>query len=377
VKLATTKTNKARQRSQGAAGPKLIAADALHDFGPTLDRVVPFTMPPVNPDVLTDLARLVREVLTQGIPGDFVACGVWRGGTAFLMADLLRRVSVEDRKVWLFDSWEGMPPPKAVDGPYARECVKDPNNPLHPENSRVSVREVRRSAKNLGLAPYTVMVQGWFDQTLPAQRQRIGPIALLHIDCDWYASVRCCLENLYDQVVDGGFVVFDDYYHYDGCAVAVHEFLGKRRLPHRLESIVGQWGGCEYYYGTRLRKGDANWPWRHQVRLAGREIAALVPPGETFILVDEQQLDTESIDGRHALPFLEKEGHCWGSPKDDAMAIRELERMRRAGASFLIFAWPAFWWLEHYAGFHRYLRRKFRCLLENECLIAFDLRRER
>jgi hypothetical protein len=367
---------RARGRNPSAPNkhePVPIAPNALADFGPTLDRIAPFTMPPVAIDSLTDLARLVREVLTQGIPGDFVACGVWRGGTAFLMADLLRRAGAGDRKVWLFDSWEGMPPPEPVDGPHAQDCITDPENPLHPDNCRVAVDEVRQSAEDLGLAPYTVIVPGWFDHTLPANRQRIGPIALLHVDCDWYRSVRCCLENLYDQVVDGGFVVFDDYYHYDGCAVAVHEFLGQRRVPHRLESITGQRRGCEYHYGVRLRKGDANWQWEHQLRLTAREIAALVPIGDTLILVDDQKLGTDLVDSRRVLPFLEKDGEYWGSPEDDATAICELERMRCNGARYLVFTWPAFWWLEDYRDFHYYLRTHFRCSLENDRLIAFDL----
>ena len=93
--------------------------------------------------------------------------------------------------------------------------------------ARASIEEVLRIATELGLASYTEFVKGWFDQTLPTNRDRIGPIALLRIDCDWYSSVMCCLDNLYDQVADRGFVVLDDYYTWDGCAIAVHEFLGQ------------------------------------------------------------------------------------------------------------------------------------------------------
>jgi hypothetical protein len=358
--------------AQGVRGRNL--ADGDWDCEPTLEKIVPFTMPPVSLDALRDVAQLVVAVITQDIPGHFVQCGVWRGGTAFLMADLLRRAGAADRKVWLFDSWEGTPPPQAIDGPYAQECITDPTNPLHRDNCAVSLEEVQKSAADLGLAPYTELVKVWFDQTLPAHRTRIGPIALLHIDCDWYVSVRSCLENLYDQVSDGGFLFIDDYYHYDGCAVAVHEFLGSRHLAYRLETVRGDWGGCEYHYGARLRKGAPNWPWEHRLRRASQEIVALVPEGETFLLVDERQFGAAVPAGRRAVPFLEHDGVYFGRPEDDATAIRELERMRRQGAHFIVFAWSAFWWLEAYPDFHRQLRARFRCILENERLIAFDLR---
>src|SRR5437016_11334268 len=127
------------------------------------------------------------------------------------------------------------------------------------DNCRASLQEVQRIATELGLASYTEFVKGWFEQTLPTNRDRVGPIAILRIDCDWYSSVQCCLENLYDQVVDGGFVIFDDYYAFDGCAVAVHEFLGKRGLSHRLESVVGRSKGFEYPVNALFRKGNTTW----------------------------------------------------------------------------------------------------------------------
>ena len=69
------------------------------------------------------------------------------------------------------------------------------------------------------------LVKGWFHETLPEWRDKTGPIALLHIDCDWYTSIKTCLEQLYAQVVPGGYVVVDDYYRWLGCRQAVDEFL--------------------------------------------------------------------------------------------------------------------------------------------------------
>jgi len=108
---------------------------------------------------------------------------------------------------------------------------------------------------------------------------------------------------------------------------------------------------------------------------AANEIASKIPDGGTFILVDDDNLGIdEAIGNRRRIPFLERNGQYWGRPPDDETAIRELERLRNTGAAFMVFAWPAFWWLEHYSGLHQHLRSRFRRTLKNPRLIVFDLR---
>ena len=111
-----------------------------------------------------------------------------------------------------------------------------------------------------------------------------------------------------------------------------------------------------------------------QLQLAAQELTALVPPEERCILVDLDQFRYVLPTGHRFLPFLEKEGEYWGPPPDDATAIRELDRLREAGANFLIFLWPAFWWLDYYPEFHRSLRSTFRCVLQNDRAVIFNLR---
>jgi hypothetical protein len=123
----------------------------------------------------------------------------------------------------------------------------------------------------------------------------------------------------------------------------------------------------------RARFPHAN-VWVYGLRLVPQHIAALIPQEETFIFIDQDHLGSKVTAGRRAVPFLERDGRYWGAPPDDATAIRELERLRRAGASFVVFAWPAFWWLDHYGGLREHLRSKFRCVMENDLLVAFDLR---
>ena len=123
-----------------------------------------------------------------------------------------------------------------------------------------------------------------------------------------------------------------------------------------------------------------NIAWKNQYyslfQLAIREMVSVLPLGATFILVDEAGLGQDAVPGRQALPFLEHEGQYWGHPSDDATAIRELERLRNSGASFIVFAWPAFWWLEYYLEFHQFLRSNFPCVLQNERLVVFNLKKQ-
>lgn len=114
--------------------------------------------------------------------------------------------------------------------------------------------------------------------------------------------------------------------------------------------------------------------WIHRHDRLAHLISTLVPPDETFILVDDSKLGSGATGGRSATPFFKRDGSYWGPPADDSTAIQELVRLRQSGASFIVFAWPAFWWLDYYAGLSRFLHERFRCVMSNDCLIAFDLR---
>jgi hypothetical protein len=111
-----------------------------------------------------------------------------------------------------------------------------------------------------------------------------------------------------------------------------------------------------------------------QIQISVQEIERTVPPRDMMILVDQNMLAGFTDRMRPTLPFLERDGKYWGSPPDAGTAIREVERMRRSGSCFIVFAWPAFWWLDYYAEFSEYLRSHFRCVLDNDRLIAFDMR---
>ena len=106
-----------------------------------------------------------------------------------------------------------------------------------------------------------------------------------------------------------------------------------------------------------------------------RDIERVLPPEDPVILVDDEHLDGDIFGRRPLIPFLEKDGQWWGAPEDSDSAIRECERLRRNGARFIVFARPAFWWLDHYVDFVAYLRSGFPCLVDNSRFVIFDLSR--
>lgn len=164
------------------------------------------------------LARLWE--LTRIAPsGAAVECGVWRGGSAAMIA----RADPE-RALWLFDSWQGLPEPGPLDvAPGGKRVAAGEN--LATED------DVRKAFRGTHVTPH--LVAGWFEDTLPARKGEIGSIGILHLDGDWYESIMVCLRELHDQVVPGGIVAVDDYGHWEGCRVAVDEFLAGRDV-HRL-----------------------------------------------------------------------------------------------------------------------------------------------
>jgi trans-aconitate 2-methyltransferase len=110
------------------------------------------------------------------------------------------------------------------------------------------------------------------------------------------------------------------------------------------------------------------------VTRAKRKIELAIAEGDAFILVDEEQWGISgTLGSRRVVPFLEKDGQYWGRPDDDATAISELERLRHEGAKYIVFAHPAFWWLDSYSGFAARLRSQYECVTANDVILIFRL----
>ena len=168
------------------------------------------------------LYSLVRRLDGDRIPGAIVECGVYRGGSAAVMAVASRG----RRDVHLFDSFEGLPAPGEKDGRLAHEQ-------FHEGWCAGDTAEVRELLRRLDFPPESLHLhRGWFHETLP--HADVPQIALLHIDADWYDSVMLCLRELYDDVAPGGFVVLDDYGRWEGCTRATNDFLRERGLEGKV-----------------------------------------------------------------------------------------------------------------------------------------------
>jgi O-methyltransferase len=179
---------------------------------------------------LVGLYNLVNQTNIQGLPGDIVECGVWNGGSSALMgAACLYEEPPVDRLIWLFDSFQGLPEPEERDGEKAQKGY-------FPGYCKGDQQKAREAFRNLGLSDNTYrIIPGWFDETL--HNAHVTEIALLHIDADWYDSVRTVLDAFYDKVVPGGIIVFDDYGYWEGCQRAVQDFFDTRGLNPKIQKI--------------------------------------------------------------------------------------------------------------------------------------------
>jgi O-methyltransferase len=180
-----------------------------------------FTM--VKSKNLLNLYALTQRANDMNLDGDIVECGVWNGGSAALMAFATKNYEKpRNRLVWLFDSFGGLPRPGPNDGAAENQYYFEGLN-------RGSVQHVVEVFAKLGISMDHVRIHsGWFESTL--READLERIAVLHIDADWYDSVKLVLDAFYDKVVPGGFVVLDDYGYWEGCKRALDDFLSQNNI---------------------------------------------------------------------------------------------------------------------------------------------------
>ena len=191
---------------------------------------------------LTNLQHCVTEALRNGVPGDLVETGVWRGGSSILMRAVLKAYGDAQRKVWLFDSFEGLP----VANPDEYPADRDDRLSVFKAYLGVPLERVQANFARYGLLDDQVrFVKGWFKDTVPAAP--VDSIAILRLDGDMYESTIQVLEGFYAKVSPGGFVIVDDYM-LDSCRAAVLDFRAKHDIEDRIEPI--DWAGA--YWQRRV-----------------------------------------------------------------------------------------------------------------------------
>jgi len=199
----------------------------------------PFTLTSV--ERMYGLYRATTYVAQHNIPGCLVECGAWRGGSAMMMAKTLLHYGITDRKIYLYDTYEGMTEPtendKDIKGGKAADLLQMQDKNI--SNSvwcYASMEDVQANMLLTGYPPENIIyVKGMVEDTIPAQAPDHN-IALLRLDTDWYASTLHELHYLYPMLNREGVLIIDDYGHWQGCRKAVDEyFTGKKILFNRID----------------------------------------------------------------------------------------------------------------------------------------------
>lgn len=195
---------------------------------------------PVDAETMIGMQRManirecVESVIADDVPGDLIETGAWRGGATIYMRAILAAYGVTDRKVWVADSFEGLPK-------YDGRFTDDAGDQHHTRTDlAISVDVVKENFSRYDLLDDQVeFLEGWFVDTLPTAP--IEKLAVLRLDGDMYASTMDALDALYDKVSPGGYVIVDDYGAVPACAKAIHDFRDARGITDELLTI--DWAG--------------------------------------------------------------------------------------------------------------------------------------
>jgi hypothetical protein len=245
---ATTANRHGAPKAAKKAAPKPVAAKRKAaaptyptDYDEPAKRIItdvkPWTM--TSPEKLYALILATRHVVRHKIPGDVVECGVWRGGSMQAVAKTLLELDATDRDLYLFDTFEGMPPPTPEDlrrdGQRAEDMLArtTKDNPVW---AAAGLDDVQDGMSKVGYPLERIhYVPGMVEDTTPGQAP--DQISILRLDTDWYASTKHELEHLYSRLSPGGVLLLDDYGWWQGSRKAVDEFLditGERLLLLRM-----------------------------------------------------------------------------------------------------------------------------------------------
>jgi O-methyltransferase len=195
------------------------------------------------------LFRICEKVIVNNIEGDFVETGVWEGG---LSAIFLRKIIKNNlnKKLYLYDTFEGMPEPTVIDVKTTEEMgfrahrewinTKDYGKEFS-DWCRASLDRVKDTLSQVTLdyEKHTFFIKGKVEDTLLDSKNLPDKISVLRLDTDWYTSTKIEMEVLYPKVVKNGYIIIDDYYHWRGCKKAVDEYL--KSLPRN------SYGKTKYY----------------------------------------------------------------------------------------------------------------------------------
>ncbi|MGB8690366.1 MAG: TylF/MycF/NovP-related O-methyltransferase [Microcoleus sp.] len=209
------------------------------DFQNICSTVRPYTL--LSESRLFSLYCLAKQICVEDLPGNFVECGTCKGGSAALLAFVIKHYSRRPRVLYAFDTFEGMPAPTEID---RHQGIPANLTGFGEGTLRAPISEnLDQICELLQVRDIVVPVKGLFMETLPEYQSVIGSIAFLHADGDWYESTMDIFNTLYDSVIPKGFIQVDDYGHWEGCKQALHDFETMKGESFSLQIIddTGVW----------------------------------------------------------------------------------------------------------------------------------------
>jgi hypothetical protein len=198
----------------------------------------PFTMTSI--ERMYSLHQACKYIAHNKIEGDIVECGVWKGGSSMMAALTLAGLKDTQRKIYLYDTYEGMSAPTEKDVSYRNEAMKEQWEHIKKEDKVFAyspLEEVRKNLTATGYPPENLLfIKGKVEDTIPGQVP--NQIALLRLDTDWYESTYHELKHLFPLVTRYGIVIIDDYGHWKGSREATDTYfteMGIHPLLHRID----------------------------------------------------------------------------------------------------------------------------------------------
>jgi O-methyltransferase len=267
---------------------------------------------------LDDLQSCVESVVRDGVPGDLIEAGAWRGGAAILMRATLDSLGERDRTVWVADSFEGFP---------SDEAGKSGDLDLSGYDFLVApLPEVRESFARFGCERGVHFVPGIFEETLPGLSD--GRWAIVRLDGDTYEATKTSLEYLYPGLSAGGYVIVDDYRTFEGCREAVDEFRREHAITEPLEDVDFPSARWRREHAMRIEPPPA--PVRRpKVNGGPRTDGASRPRDESIPTARELELTSEVAELRGRLGVAEAELQRMLASPRQALAAWLRRRLRR------------------------------------------------
>ncbi len=214
-------------------------SDFETDFVKIAEKCKPFTMTSI--ERLYSIFKSVEYVVKNNIEGDFVECGVWKGGSAMMLAYSLLNFKSADKKIYLYDTFEGMTEPTEndvnINNVNAKQIYTSKLSKKGESNwVRSEIDEVKQNLYSTCYPKGNIFfIKGKVEETIP--KTIPSKIAILRLDTDWYESTLHELKHLYPLLVTRGVLVIDDYGHWLGCKKAIDEYFSLNSVQMLLNRV--------------------------------------------------------------------------------------------------------------------------------------------